>query len=395
MATGSPPVGRLPLRVGIFGVGRMGRVHLEHLARLHEADRIELVAIGDRWAPFLEAARHVVPDTVKVVTAPEDLAATGVDAAVVVSRTRDHAPDVLAFVRRGIPVLVEKPLVRTVAEAAAIVQELGTSGDHLIQVAFQRHYDSATRLAADWVSQGLIGSLQQSHHVLQDKNPTPVGYDSCGITADMAIHLVHEAMSFRGCQLPHRVQALQFMSPPYEDRAGEGANIVHVFCQWAGGSLAHLWGSRINGTGYDNSFTLIGTAGRIDVGEFVGDFGPIAARLWLGTGAGPVPRGSLVESHAFPMTPPRDGHPDFYARFAAAYDAELSAFVSRVSAGAPLEPGLDVGWKTLLVANLAEASARQQGRLFELTRPDGGPIETASDAAAFAVTTMADVEQAL
>jgi predicted dehydrogenase len=323
------------------------------------------------------------------------MAANGsLDAAVVVSRTGDHARDLLAFVRRGIPVLVEKPFVRTVAEAAGIVRELGAGGDRLVQVAFQRHYDEATRLAAGWVSRGLIGSLQQSHHVLQDKNPTPIGYESCGITADMAIHLVHEAMSFRGFELPRRVQALQFMSPPYEDRAGEKANIVHVFCQWPGGSLAHLWGSRINGTGYDNGFTLTGTDGRIDVGEFVGDFGPISARLWQGTGNGSMPRGSLVESREFPMSPPREGHPDFYARFAAAYDAELNEFVRRVSAGAALDPGLEVGWKTLLVANLAEASARQDGRLFELTRPDGGPIESADDAAALAAMTLSEVEQA-
>ena len=64
-----------------------------------------------------------------------------------------------------------------------------------MQVAFQRHYDAATRAAAGWVEQGLIGSIQQSDHVLQDKNPTPEAYQSCGITADMAIHLVYEAMS--------------------------------------------------------------------------------------------------------------------------------------------------------------------------------------------------------
>jgi myo-inositol 2-dehydrogenase / D-chiro-inositol 1-dehydrogenase len=380
------------LRIGIFGIGRMGRVHLEHLVRLHEADRVELVTIGDRWPPFLDSARSAVPDTVAPVTAPDEMAAR-VDAAVVVSRTGDHAGDILAFVRRGIPVLVEKPLVRTVAEAAALVGALGADGDRLVQVAFQRHYDAATRLAAGWVSQGLIGSVQQSHHVLQDKNPAPVGYESCGITADMAIHLVYEAMSVRGFELPRRVQALQFMAPPYEDRAREGANIVHVFCQWAGGSLAHLWGSRINGTGYDNGFTLTGTDGRIDVGAFVGDFGPIAARLWRGTGSGPVPRGSLVESREFPMTPPRNGHPDFYARFAAAYEAELAEFVARAAARAPLEPGLDIGWKTLLVANLAEASSRQDGRAFELTRPDGRPIETAGEAAAFAATALSEVER--
>jgi myo-inositol 2-dehydrogenase/D-chiro-inositol 1-dehydrogenase len=317
----------------------------------------------------------------------------GLDAAVVVSRTGDHARDILAFVRRGISVLVEKPMVRTVAEADAIVRELGAAGERLVQVAFQRHYDEATRLASDWVSRGLLGDLQQSHHVLQDKNPTPVGYDSCGITADMAIHLVHEAMSFRAFELPRTVQALQFMAPPYEDRAREGANIVHVFCQWDNGSLAHLWGSRINGTGYDNGFTLTGTEGRIDVGAFVGDFGPVSARLWQGTGTTAGARGVLADSRECAMTQPRAGHPDFYPRFAAAYDAELREFVRRVATREPLEPGLDIGWKTLLVANLAEASARQGGRAFELARPDGRGIDSAADAAEFAAATMAELER--
>ena len=308
---------------------------------------------------------------------------------VVASRTEDHARDIVAFARRGIPVLVEKPVTSSIAEAAAIAGELGAAADRLVQVAFQRHYDEATRAAAGWVEQGLIGSIQQSDHVLQDKNPTPEAYQSCGITADMAIHLVFEAMSLRGFTLPRRVQALQYLSPPYDDRAGEGANVVHVFCQWADGLLAHMWGSRINGTGYDNRFTLTGTEGRIDVGEFAGDFGPIVAKLWRGTGGGPLPRGTLVESLTFPMTPPQPHHPDFYARFAAAYEAELSEFVTRVGAGVPLEPGLDAGWKTLLVANLAEASSRQSGRVFELTQPDGRPIESAAEAAAFAAASGA------
>ena len=371
----------------------MGRVHLEHLVRLHRAGRIEFVAMGDRLPSTLDGARAYV-SMLGAEDLARDLAAAStpgrmatdhrVDGVVVASRTEDHARDIVTFARHGIPVLVEKPVASSIAEAAAIAGELGAAADRLVQVAFQRHYDAATRAAARWVGQGLIGSIQQSDHVLQDKNPTPEQYQSGGITADMAIHLVFEAMSVRGFTLPRRVQALQYFSPPYDDRAGEGANIVHVFCQWADGSLAHLWGSRINGTGYDNRFTLTGTEGRIDVGEFAGDFGPIVAKLWRGTGGGVIPRGTLVESLTFPMTPPQPHHPDFYARFAVAYEAELVEFVGRVGAGLPLEPGLDAGWKTLLVANIAEASARQAGRVFELTQPDGRAIESAADAAAFA-----------
>src|SRR6185436_2283598 len=107
------------------------------------------------------------------------------------------------------------------------------------------------------------------------------------------------------------------------------------------------------------------------------------AKLWVGTGNGPGARGTLAEAREFAMTPPRDGHPDFYARFGAAYEAELSTFLSRAASGAPLEPGLDIGWKTLLVANAAEASSRADGRAFELADTAGRPIESAADAVAF------------
>src|SRR5262249_41237132 len=119
-------------------------------------------------------------------------------------------------------------------------------------------------------------------------------------------------------------------------------------------------------------------------GEFVGDFGIVSARLWQGVGRGPISRGTLVESREFSMTPPSDRQPDFYARFASAYEAQLREFVRRVAAKAPLEPGLDIGWKTLLVANVAEHSARLGGRLFDLKSQDGGPISTAHDAAILA-----------
>ena len=236
-------------------------------------------------------------------------AAARLDGAIVASRTEDHARDSLAFIRGGTPVFVEKPFANSIAEAADFCGRLGDGPNRLVQVGFQRHFDAAGRVALDWISSGRIGSLQQSHHVLQDKNPTPVGYQSCGITADMAIHLVFEAMSVHGFELPSSVQALRFAAPHYDDRAGEGANVVHTFCTWADGTVAHLWGSRINSAGYDNGFKIIGTEGRIDVGEFVGDFGAITARLWSGAGDD---RGAQIDEATFPMTRPSARHPDFY-----------------------------------------------------------------------------------
>ncbi len=380
------------LKVGAFGVGRMGRVHLEHLIAMHQAGEVELVAIGDRHAPTLASACVLLtglggPSLASVARFddPDAMAARArVDGVVVASRTEDHARDSLCFTCRGTPVLVEKPIANSIAEAAEFCGRLGDAPNRLVQVAFQRHFDAAARTALAWVAGGRIGKLQQSHHVLQDKNPTPVGYQSCGITADMAIHLVFEAMSVHGFELPCSVQALRFAAPHYDDRAGEGASVVHTFCTWADGAVAHLWGSRINSAGYDNGFKLIGTKGRIDVGEFVGDFGAITARLWSGAGDD---RGRQIEDATFPMTRSSARHPDFYARYGAAYAAELSAFVDCIRRESPFDLDADLGWKTLFVANLAEASSRSGGRRFDLVQADGSPIVTVDDAAAYAGAT--------
>ena len=379
------------LRVGIFGVGRMGLVHLENLSRRALAGEVELVAIGDRFAPVLAAARDrlaqwTTPDRAAQVAAfdtPEAMAQhAALDACVIASQTQDHARDCLCLASQRIRVLVEKPLAGSVAEAAAFCAALPAASHGRLQIAFQRHYDPAAQAATRWFAEGRIGALQQSHHVLQDKNPTPAAYQSSGITADMAIHLVFEAMSFHDFALPSSVQALRFMAPHYEDRAHEGANVVHTFCRWADGSLAHLWGSRINNTGYDNGFKLIGSEGRIDVGEFVGDFGPISAKLWTGT-QGNGPRGVLRESWSFDMSRADGEQPDFFARYGQAYDAELGAFIDAARHGHDCAPGLDIGWKTLLVAELAERSSREGGRAHSLVMRNGGSICTASDAAAF------------
>src|SRR4029077_15626092 len=91
-----------------------------------------------------------------------------------------------------------------------------------------------------------------------------------------------------------------------------------------------------------------------------------------------------VDEAAFPMTRPSDRHPDFYARYAAAYAAEVSAFIDCLRRQAPFDPGPEVGWKTLFLANLAEVSSQSGGRRFDLLQPNGSAIATAEEAAVYA-----------
>jgi predicted dehydrogenase len=74
----------------------MGRVHLEHLVRLHRAGRIDLVAMGDPLPSTQDAARAFVSTLdaeglardLATVSTPNRMAADNrVDAVVVASRT--------------------------------------------------------------------------------------------------------------------------------------------------------------------------------------------------------------------------------------------------------------------------------------------------------------------
>jgi predicted dehydrogenase len=110
------------LRLGAFGVGRMGQVHLEHLIALHQTGEIELFAIGDRFEPTLSSASRLLnelggPDLARIARFddPDAMAAGArLDGGVVASRTEDHARDSLAFIRHGTPVLVEKPFANSI-----------------------------------------------------------------------------------------------------------------------------------------------------------------------------------------------------------------------------------------------------------------------------------------
>ncbi|MBK7469623.1 MAG: Gfo/Idh/MocA family oxidoreductase [Betaproteobacteria bacterium] len=143
-----------PLRLGIFGVGRMGLVHLENLARLARDGEIDLVAIGDRFQPTLAEAGarlgqwgtpRAASEILQFAT-PEAMAdQCALDACVVASRTEDHARDTLCLAGRGIRVLVEKPLAGSVAEAACSARRSATRATTSC-----RSHSSATTMMPHW-----------------------------------------------------------------------------------------------------------------------------------------------------------------------------------------------------------------------------------------------------
>jgi predicted dehydrogenase len=113
------------LRVAAIGVGHLGRHHARILSTL---DGVRLVAVADADP---ERARSVgEPLGARHVSDAHGLIGD-VDAVTVAVPTESHVAVALPFIERGIPVLIEKPLARSLGEADRLIAAAAASGSIL------------------------------------------------------------------------------------------------------------------------------------------------------------------------------------------------------------------------------------------------------------------------
>jgi predicted dehydrogenase len=111
-----------PLRVAVIGVGHLGKHHARLLAAI---DGAQLVAVVD---PDAERASAAAAASGARALADYRELFEQVDAVTVAVPTELHHEIALPFLERGISVLVEKPITRTLDEADALIAAARSSG---------------------------------------------------------------------------------------------------------------------------------------------------------------------------------------------------------------------------------------------------------------------------
>jgi predicted dehydrogenase len=124
------------LRLAVIGVGHLGKEHARILAGMPE---VELVGVADVNA---EQARTVAGRCGTRAFTESWPLLNLVDAAVVVVPTTHHHAIAAEFLRRGIPLLVEKPLAATLEQAEELV-ELARRHGALLQVGHIERFNPA------------------------------------------------------------------------------------------------------------------------------------------------------------------------------------------------------------------------------------------------------------
>ncbi len=188
-----------PLRIGLVGYGGAGRgIH----ARLARETGQQVVAVVTRHRG--DEVRADWPDARVVADVPELLAGRDdLDLVVVASPTGDHAAHVRAVLEADVPVMADKPLATTRAQAAALVRLADERGGRL--TVFQnRRWDPEQLTLRGLLADGALGRVHRFERRWERFRPEPqhrwkeqdpVGG---GLLLDLGAHLVDSAVQLFG-----------------------------------------------------------------------------------------------------------------------------------------------------------------------------------------------------
>jgi myo-inositol 2-dehydrogenase/D-chiro-inositol 1-dehydrogenase len=173
------------VRVGIVGLGRMGRLHATNIAE--RVRSLDVVAASDPAGSAAAAAGEfgipLLPDWRELVGRPD------LDAVLVCSPPDHHAEQIVAAAGAGKHVFCEKPLDRSLPDIDRILAAVTAAGT-VLQVGFNRRADrNFSALRARLVA-GDVAAPWLLKITSRDTQPQPREYvrDSGGLFIDMAIH---------------------------------------------------------------------------------------------------------------------------------------------------------------------------------------------------------------
>ena len=335
-----------PLKVGIIGAGRIGRLHAENLVR--RVPGAEVVAIAD---VVEEAARrlatelgipHAFGEPSPIFEDPS------IDAVLICSSTDTHAQFIKQAAQAGKHVFCEKPVALDLEEidrALAAVERAGV----ILQVGFNRRFDPSFSAAKEAVAAGKIGRPHLLKVTSRDPAPPSIEYIkvSGGIFLDMTIHDFDMARFLMGEEV---VEVYAAGAVLVDERIGEAGDIdtAVVTLRFASGALGVIDNSRRAVYGYDQRVEVFGERGMVRVEN------PKPHQAMLSTADG---------DHAPPLL-----H-FFVERYTDSYVRELEAFLSCIREGKePPVTGRD--GKIPVVMGYAAKRSLEEGRPVRLSEID-------------------------
>jgi predicted dehydrogenase len=308
------------MRVALFGCGWIQDFH----ARAVQEHGGELVAIANHRLATAEAFadRYGIK---RATTDWEALAADpSLDAAIVATPNRLHAPQSIALLRTGTHVLVEKPMATTVLDCRSMIEVSSRTGAFLM-VAHCWRFRAEVIALRDRIARGELGEIVKTRGYGTHVGWGPQGWfvdpelAGGGALLDMGVHAIDTARFLLGDPVPDRVRAT--VGTRYAaGRYGVDDDAI-VLIEWAGGANSIVesgWWQPFSG-GLEADTEVYGTQG----------YGRV-----------------------FPAEPPSE---DYVHCTQPMYSSQVAEFLDAIAAGRQPKPSGEDG---LIVVDVAERAYR-------------------------------------
>ena len=328
--------GTATLRIGVLGVGRIGRMHADLLSR--QVPGATVAGVYDANPEAARAADSPAFDGVDELLAE-------VDAVAICSSTETHTDLIVAAARAGKAIFCEKPISLDLAEvdrALAAVHDAGVP----FQIGFNRRFDPAHAAVRDAVAGGDVGDPHLVRISSRDPEPPAPAYvrGSGGIFLDMTIHDFDMARFVTGSEVVEVfARGAVRVDPAFADAGDVDTALITLVHE--SGCLTAIDNSRQAVYGYDQRVEVFGSLG-------------------MAASENPYAHSAVVRTAGGTRTAPL---PHFFLeRYVPSYLREWDAFVRAVRAGEPPAVGPADARAPLVIGLAAWRSLRE-----------GGPVEVA------------------
>lgn len=247
--------------LGVIGVGRIGRLHAEHLAfRLPEA---ECRAVADVNAEAAKACAEALNIPHWYDDYRQILADPAIQAVVICSSTDTHAQIIEEAAAAGKHIFCEKPVDHSLEKIDRALNAVAETGV-LLQIGFNRRFDPNFAAVKEAITEGRVGDP----HILRitSRDPAPPSVDylkvSGGLFLDMTIHDFDMARFLAGSEVT-RVHAVGGVRVNPEIGAIGDIDTAVITLEFENSLIGTIDNSRQAAYGYDQRVEVFGSEGVI------------------------------------------------------------------------------------------------------------------------------------
>ncbi len=245
------------ISVGIIGIGRIGKIHLENLVKYFKSIKIEAISDTNEKLEMLCKKYNIK----KFYKSYKDLIKDkSIDAVLICSPTNMHSKQIIFAAKHKKDIFCEKPVDLSLEKTIEVLNIINKTKVKFM-IGFNRRFDPDFIKVKKMVDDGKIGKVQTIKITSRDPNPPSINYikNSGGLFIDMTIHDFDMACNIANSNVNQVYTSVNTINKKIKE-AGD-IDIALTTLKFENGIICSIDNSRKSAYGYDQRIEIFGSKG--------------------------------------------------------------------------------------------------------------------------------------